>query len=598
MLKLHKEVGRSGALFAATFVVIATTALGAAGMTYAAPMRHQSLRAWLNARGVLIHRSHAGGHLAHTAIVGGNQISIDQAPWQVVMFGFIEEEGVLAGVLICGGSILDTTHVLTAGHCLYNPETGVRLPADDVVVVAGVTDLESEHEEDAQFRPAADLRVHPFYDYAAGAGAPDDVAVVTLSEELTLSSAPGSAANSIGLVGAGETPSEGTPVNLTGYGLENPNAASPDGTLNSIGMTLGFSRKCGGEADAVFLCTSATTGSACFGDSGSGLTSTTGTPALVGVADTVTEVSGEFCRASSTNGFVNVAAPEIRDFIEGVSSLPHAPRGGNAIELSGVPQAGNTLTCSSGDWSGEPTIVYSFIDSSGGQVLQSGVSSTYSLTAADVGRTIMCEVQATNAGGTGAVRTNSLRAIEPGRSLSPPPTSGSPAPGLPTPSSPGSPTSAPSGSPTSAPSGSLILPPSGTGGVEAVTIHNEGVQLAGTSLAVQGNGVTLAKLDCKEAEGCNGTLTLLAKHTAKRKGGKKATHSIVKIGTASFSLEAGQTMAVKIHLNATGRVLLGAASGRLAANLAIEEMEIHTWTEGVHLVAQAPKVKGSHKHKR
>ena len=92
MLKLHGTVGRSGGLFVATFLVLAMTAMGIAGVTSAAPLRHQSLRAWLNTRGVLMRRSHPGGRLAHTAIVGGNQISIEQAPWQVVVFGFIEKK--------------------------------------------------------------------------------------------------------------------------------------------------------------------------------------------------------------------------------------------------------------------------------------------------------------------------------------------------------------------------------------------------------------------------------------------------------------------------------------------------------------------------
>jgi len=450
--------------------------------------------------------------------------------------------------------------------------------------VAGVSDLEAEHEEDAQVGLAADLRVHPFYSYAAGAGAPDDVAVITLSEGLALSSAPGSAASSIGLIGAGAAPTEGARVNLTGYGLENPNALSPDGTLNSIGMTLGFSRGCGGEADAVFLCTTTSTGSACFGDSGSGLTTPAGTPALVGVMDTVTEISGEACRASSTNGFVNVAAPEIRDFVEGDPSPPQAPRGGGAIEVRGIPVVGHTLTCSAGGWSGEPAIVYSFIDGSSGQVLQSGESSTYELTASDVGRTILCEVQATNAGGTGAVRTSSLRAIEAGQS-SPP------LPGPPTPSPSG-----PAGPPPSSPSAPLMLSQPGSGGVAAAVIHNEGVLLTGTSLVVQGSGVTLAKLDCKEAEGCHGTLTLLAKRTTKPRGASKTTRT-VKIATAAFSLEAGETAAVKIHLNATGRALMSAAGGgRVAANLRIEELETHTWTDAVSLVAQKRR-KGSRKGK-
>lgn len=597
MLKLYRKACRSGVLLAATLAVVTGIAAGSAGMASAAKPHRHGIRTWLAAHGVHVGRSHAGRRMAHTAIVGGDQISIEQAPWQVFVLAVLAEQ---EAFLLCGGSIIDATHVVTAAHCLFNPETGERLPAGDVLVVAGISNFEAEHEEQAQVQVGESLSVHPYYDHSIGAGAPDDVAVVKLSEGFALSSAPGSAVSSIGLVGVGATPAEGAQLNLTGFGLENPSAEFPEGPLNSIRMTTGFSRKCGGEADAVWLCASASTGSGCFGDSGSGLTTTGAPTTLVGVMDTVYGSSHEFCRADSNNGFVNLAAPEIRDFIEGDFSPPRAPRGGNAIEVRGVPKVGNALTCSPGAWSGEPTITYLFIDSSGGQVLQSGASSTYPLSPNDVGRMILCEVLATNAGGTGVVRTTSLRAIE---ASSPPP----PPPPPPAPPSPPTNPSPPSNPSPSSGSGSAIngtgmagsgtgIPPVGSGGVGAVIAHGEGMLLSASSLTVQSGGVALAKLDCKEAEGCNGTLTLMAKATISSKAHRKATRT-VKIGAAMFSLQAGETGTVKIHLNATGRALLSAGHGHLAASVAIEETEVHTWTEGVRLVARRQKAKGSHRRK-
>lgn len=514
--------------------------------------------------------------MTRIAIAGGSQISIDQAPWQVAVLTLfpVEEDGEVVGfgLDLCGGAILNEREVLTAAHCMFNPITQTRLPAEDVAVLAGVSDLEAEHEEYAQFQEAGNLRVHPYYNYSTKASA-DDVAVVTLSNNLSLSSAPGSAVDSIGMISADATPPEGSPVNLTGYGQENP-STELNGTLNSIGMTLGSSRRCGGEADAVFLCASASTGSGCFGDSGSGLTTTGATPALVGLIDTVSDVSGEFCRANSTNGFVNLAAPEIRGFIEGESTPPEAPRGGSGIEVRGVPKVGNTLTCQPGDWSNQPTITYLFTDSSSGAVLQSGSSSTYQLSASDVGRTIFCEVQAANAGGTGTVRTTSLRAIEPGP---------------PTPQSPPVPAPAPPVTPpangTTTESGAT--PPPAAGGVQAAVAHSEHVTLLGTTLTVQSSGIASAKLDCRELEGCNGVLVLTAKQTTKLKGGKKRSRTVA-IGTANFSLTAGATGVVRVHLNAAGRMLLSDAHGHLPGSLAIEVIETPTLKESVRLV-DAPR---------
>ncbi len=74
---------------------------------------------------------------------------------------------------------------------------------------------------------------------------------------------------------------------------------------------------------------------------------------------------------------------------------------------------GQTLSCEPGVWSNSPTFTYVFIDSRGGRVLQEGSSSTYALAAADIGRSILCEVLAANAGGTGVERTAALGAVKP-----------------------------------------------------------------------------------------------------------------------------------------------------------------------------------------
>jgi hypothetical protein len=581
MLKSRSRASRSRTTSVAALAAVATIVMGTACAASASPTRYSSPRAWLGTHKILAQGLHLERPMVRTAIAGGSQISIEQAPWQVAVLALspVEEDGEVIGFVpdLCGGAILNEREVLTAAHCMFSLITDTRLPAEDVGVVAGVSDLDVKQEEHAQFREAGSLRVHPYYSYSTGASA-DDIAVVTLSNGLSLSSVPGSAVDSIGMVPAGAAPPEGSPVSLTGFGQENPNDEL-NGTLNSIGMTLGSSRRCGGEADAVFLCASASTGSGCFGDSGSALTTTDPTPMLVGVIDTVSEVSGEFCRAGSTDGFTNLEAPEIRGFIEGETAPPRAPRGGSAIEVSGVPKVGHALTCQPGDWSNQPTITYLFIDSSSGAVLQSSSSSTYQLSASDVGRTIFCEVQAANAGGTGVVRTTSLRAIEP-----------APAP-------PAPPTSAPPVTPltSGATTGSGAAPPPAAGGVEAAVVHNEHVTLLGTTLTVE-SGLATGKLDCRELEGCNGVLVLTASQTTRLKSGKKKSRTVA-IGTANFSLTTGETGVVKIHLNATGRALLSGAHGHLAANLAIEVIEAPTLKDSVRLVAQVLG-RGSRKGKR
>jgi hypothetical protein len=513
------------------------------------------------------HGFHVLSPRARAAIVGGSSISIEQAPWQATVLAAVpvEENGKVEIVIFaCGGSILSPTQVLTAAACVYDPITLAPLPATNVAVVAGVSNLASTTEPDEQFREASSLRVHPYFNYSAGPGTPDDAAVVTLSNALTLNSAAGTAVNSIGLAGSGATPSPGADVNLTGFGRETPSGAA-NGSLNSLSMTLGFSHHCGGEADAVFLCASASTGSACTGDAGSGLTTPGVAPTLVGIIDTVEIVSGSHCVNNATAGFVNVTAPEIQEFIDGSETPPEAPRGGNGLEIAGIPTVGHSLTCSSGAWSGGPTFTYVFVNSAGEQVLQSSSSPTYQLTAADVGRTILCELRATNAGGTAVGRTGALRPIEASSTSKSPQeeelerkareaaeskTSSMATPTATVPTSQGSVAQGPVAGAPATSQGEITLP--------------------STNIPVQGDKA-LMKLNCTASGGCDGKLTLTAKSTVKTKGEKKTR--TVTIGTESFSTSAAGTTTVEIDLNATGRALLISGHGRLTAHLAILELQ-------------------------
>ncbi len=344
---------------------------------------------------------HAGLLDAHAAIVGGSPISIGQAPWQVVVIAFVSE----TEALLCGGSILDETEILTAAHCVVNPSSKVGIPPEDILVGAGAENIEIEPE---QVRLAGGVDVHPYYNPNAALPAPDDVAVLRLKRSLVFDPD----VQSIAPISADSLLAEGTAVHLTGFGRQHPEEEL-NGRLYGIGMTLGSGRECGGEDNALFLCASSPDGSLCFGDSGSGMT-LPGTPVtLAGVTDTVQVIDGKPCLPGAIGGFVNLAAPEIRDFVlEGNESPPRAPRGGGA-GMRGVPVVGQTLSCEPGVWSNSPTFTYVFIDGGDGAVLQEGSSSTYALTATDVGRSILCEVLAVNAGGTGVERTSARGAVKP-----------------------------------------------------------------------------------------------------------------------------------------------------------------------------------------
>ncbi len=518
---------------------------------------------WLHraatARGRLARRSGGRRERARAAIVGGTEISVESAPWQVVVLQKIPLGNEEFEVALCGGAILDETRILTAAHCVVNPITEAGATSENMRVIAGTSDIERK-EAGEQKAEVQQVRVHPYFEYAAGPGTPDDVAVLTLAQPLDLA---GTRARAIGEVGAGVETPEGSAVRLSGFGEENPATEELTGQLHSLGMGVVYSRECGGEGDALFLCASAPGGSACSGDSGSGLTSG---GVAVGVTDTVEVKAGQRCTDGAIAGFVNLAAPEIADFVEGSESPPHAPRGGGAV-IRGVPSVGHSLTCEAGSWSDAPTFSYAFLDGEGGQALQQGPASTYALSAADVGRRILCEVRAANAGGTGVGRTPPLEAIKAVPGAGPTPLYPSLLPKTQPPSPPASP-------------------------APHETHQTAGVTLKGATLPVSG-GFASAVLDCGTSGGCRGKLTLTVRVTSNSKG-HRHTHTVT-IATASFSIHGGAAT-VKLALDARGRALLNAHRRSLSAHLTIQQLApapAQSHTTSVQLVQHAARQRGS-----
>ncbi len=341
-------------------------------------------------------------------IINGQQASISQFPWQVYLEGTFKEGGKTIAVS-CGGSILDATHILTAAHCVDVEGTTVQRSAAAFTVVSGISNF-NELASTTQVMGVSSIRTHPYYEPAPEIK--DDVAVLTLEAPLELSAAMD--AEAIPLVPAGATPAPGTTLGLSGYGKQNgAESAQPDGKLYSTTLTAISSDACRGEVrlnSAVLLCAESPSSSGCQGDSGGPLTE--GAPAVeVGIVD----FGVKECPVGHPAAFTNVAAPEIRDFIEGSEAPPVAPRelSPPAVKWFGsAPVAFVPFTCEAGAWSGSPSLAYSFqLESASAQTLQNGPSNVFAPTGSVVGVTVVCVVQASNAGGTSTARSQTTPAI-------------------------------------------------------------------------------------------------------------------------------------------------------------------------------------------
>ena len=154
----------------------------------------------------------------------------------------------------------------------------------------------------------------------------------------------------------------------------------------------------------MLLCAISSSSSTCRGDSGGPLTE--GSPAVqVGVVD----FGLQGCPANRPDGFTNVAAPEVRAFIEGNESPPVAARPAVPPLIRSVgagPVDFSPLTCEPGAWSGSPSFSYTFqVEDASLRVLQSGPSNVYVPPSNLIDLPLVCIVQAANSGGVSTYRS-------------------------------------------------------------------------------------------------------------------------------------------------------------------------------------------------
>ena len=92
-------------------------------------------------------------------------------------------------------------------------------------------------------------------------------------------------------------------------------------------------------------------------------------------------------------------------------AAPAVPTNSVAPTITGTAQVGQVLTAVNGTWAGTPTPIFNYVWLVGG--VPSGTGGTYTCRSADVGKTVVCAVNGSNAAGNLTVNTAATAAVIP-----------------------------------------------------------------------------------------------------------------------------------------------------------------------------------------
>ena len=223
-------------------------------------------------------------------VVGGSQATIEHYPWQAaVVVDRAKDGGNAHQRQFCGGSLITTSIVLTAAHCVYDsdpdcdPRGSVdvclpsdpggdgtkRLDVDDVAVVLGVTKLSIAGEGDEH--AVQDVSYDPGFDPVTFQ---HDVAYLVLAAPVTT----GPAVQTIDIAGEDEAAvwAPDVPVEISGWGSTFSGGSTVD-SLQAATVPIVGDSTCGSAADygsafdpATMVCAGYPEGGVdtCQGDSG------------------------------------------------------------------------------------------------------------------------------------------------------------------------------------------------------------------------------------------------------------------------------------------------------------------------------------------
>jgi hypothetical protein len=362
------------------------------------------------------------------AVVGGDFASITQHPYQVALV-HAGKPAVNADGQYCGGTIRDPLHVITAAHCVFNTDGSGQVKPEEIDILAGVSRLSDESA--GERRRVSAISFEP--DFNKPYRLQNDAAILTLAQQLDFTAEIQQVS---GIIDDASWQALHTHDQLfvTGWGVFDSSGLTAN-ALRGASVDYWTDDDCFDQffpyhAEERELCAETPPQGnqlgrdACFGDSGGPLVEANDTPSvpaddtLVGIVSS----GGSVCGSANYPGIYTEAAyPDIKTFLLQPNPPPSPEKESDPV-VSGVAAIGQQLVCSPGTWSGSPSFSYAFVRSAGGVdvgVAASGTNPAYTVTAADAGTTLRCDVTASNSGGS-VIASSAATGVIPGAAAQPP----------------------------------------------------------------------------------------------------------------------------------------------------------------------------------
>ncbi|XP_065081049.1 plasminogen-like isoform X2 [Ochlerotatus camptorhynchus] len=234
-------------------------------------------------------------------IVHGHDATRGDWPWHVAVYHKLAEESLYA----CGGTLISSTFILTASHCVIDSSTRNKLLTEQILVKLGVFDLNNVDPE------SQERSVQEIFKFENFSRLVDDIALLRLTEPAELNSC----VHPVCVDRQGDFVGEyGTAV---GWGLRSDDSVSS--ILQSAPMPVISTLPCLMSSRSFFantlnygvFCAGYSNGtSVCNGDSGGGLFFQRNNIWFVGGIISFSESrpgSDGLCRTDGYGGFVNVS---------------------------------------------------------------------------------------------------------------------------------------------------------------------------------------------------------------------------------------------------------------------------------------------------